>query len=72
MNVPLTVVMGDLDLLRNINNTYGHVAGDQILIGIANILKEHTREYDRVCRFGGEEFAIMIPEIDPRTSVLSY
>jgi diguanylate cyclase (GGDEF)-like protein/putative nucleotidyltransferase with HDIG domain len=59
---PLTVVMGDLDLLRNINNTYGHLAGDQVLIGIAAILKEKTREYDTVCRFGGEEFAILIPE----------
>jgi diguanylate cyclase (GGDEF)-like protein/putative nucleotidyltransferase with HDIG domain len=68
---PLTVVMGDLDLLRNINNTYGHLAGDQVLIGIANILKEHTREYDKVCRFGGEEFAILIPESTP-DQVLSH
>jgi diguanylate cyclase (GGDEF)-like protein/putative nucleotidyltransferase with HDIG domain len=68
---PLTVVMGDLDLLRNINNTYGHLAGDQVLIGIANILKEHTREYDKVCRFGGEEFAILIPESTPN-QVLSH
>lgn len=37
---PLTVVMADLDLLRNINNTYGHLAGDQVLIGVANILKD--------------------------------
>jgi len=36
---PLTVVIGDLDLLRNINNTYGHLAGDRVLIGVAQILK---------------------------------
>ena len=59
---PMTIVMADLDLLRNINNTYGHLAGDEVLIGIAMILKDHSREYDVVSRFGGEEFAILMPE----------
>ena len=62
---PLTVVMADLDLLRNINNTYGHLAGDQVLIGVAKILKDSSREYDVVARFGGEEFVIMLPETKP-------
>jgi diguanylate cyclase (GGDEF)-like protein len=62
---PLTVAIGDLDLLRNINNTYGHLAGDVVLKGVANILRRSFREMDVVARFGGEEFAVMMPEAEP-------
>jgi diguanylate cyclase (GGDEF)-like protein len=64
----ITVVVADLDLLRNINNAYGHLAGDVVLIGVANILKEHVRDYDVVARMGGEEFAILMPEISPENA----
>jgi diguanylate cyclase (GGDEF)-like protein len=64
-NRPLTVVMGDLDLLRNINNAFGHLAGDVVLKGVAQALLVNLREYDTIARFGGEEFAILMPEILP-------
>jgi diguanylate cyclase (GGDEF)-like protein len=59
---PLVVVMADLDLLRNINNVYGHLAGDAVLTGVATVLKANLREFDTVARFGGEEFSILMPE----------
>jgi diguanylate cyclase (GGDEF)-like protein/putative nucleotidyltransferase with HDIG domain len=64
-NRPMTVVMADLDLLRNINNTYGHLAGDVVLAGVAGALQGLAREYDVVARFGGEEFGILMPETTP-------
>jgi len=59
---PLSVLMADLDLLRNINNTYGHLAGDEVLLAIAKTLQASVRDYDVVARFGGEEFSVLMPE----------
>ncbi len=61
-NRPLALVLADLDLLRNINNTYGHVAGDAVLKGVGEIILGTIREYDIAGRFGGEEFVIALPE----------
>jgi diguanylate cyclase (GGDEF)-like protein/putative nucleotidyltransferase with HDIG domain len=54
--------MADLDLLRDINNTYGHLAGDAVLRGIAEVFRQQLRHYDVPARFGGEEFSILLPE----------
>src|SRR5439155_4876691 len=59
---PMSLVMADLDLLRDINNTYGHLAGDAVLAGVAKIFRQQLREYDVPARFGGEEFSILLPE----------
>src|SRR5581483_3973156 len=54
-NRPLALIMADLDLMRNINNTYGHLAGDGVLKGIGDMIRNTIRDYDLAGRFGGEE-----------------
>lgn len=59
---PLSLIVGDLDHFKNYNDTFGHVEGDRLLQSIASILLRHTRRYDVVCRWGGEEFAVLLPD----------
>jgi diguanylate cyclase (GGDEF)-like protein len=58
----LSIVMADLDEFKNINDTYGHDAGDRVLKAIGQFLQNNIRDVDVVARYGGEEFVIMIPE----------
>jgi len=57
-----SLLMLDLDHFKDFNDAYGHSAGDQALRDVADILSETARLYDRVMRFGGEEFAIILPQ----------
>ena len=66
---PMSLIMADLDLLRDINNTYGHLAGDAVLRGIAEIFRVQLRHYDVPARFGGEEFSILLPETPPEQAL---
>lgn len=59
-----TFFMMDLDDFKNVNDVYGHVIGDQLILAFAEVLRMNTREGDYVCRIGGDEFAIFFPELD--------
>jgi diguanylate cyclase (GGDEF)-like protein/PAS domain S-box-containing protein len=60
-NYSVTVVIMDMDHFKNFNDNYGHRCGDTVLQAFAKFLMEHTRRSDVVCRFGGEEFVILMP-----------
>jgi len=60
--LPISIVIGDLDGLKTINDTLGHAKGDEYIKNIADILKNITRKEDIVARLGGDEFGILLPE----------
>jgi diguanylate cyclase (GGDEF)-like protein len=57
----LSVVLLDLDHFKTLNDTHGHLVGDNVLRSVAATLREFGREYDTVARYGGEEFAVVLP-----------
>lgn len=59
-----TVLLMDIDHFKNVNDTYGHLVGDQVLNRIGSVLRSNIREVDIAARYGGEEFLIVLPDLD--------
>lgn len=62
---PLSLAMIDLDHFKAVNDAHGHPAGDAVIQGVARLLKREIRASDVACRYGGEEFALIMPDTDP-------
>jgi len=61
---PLSVIIFDIDVFKSVNDTHGHLIGDQALMHIGKLVREITRKPDIPARYGGEEFVILLPETD--------
>ncbi len=59
---PLSVMMADVDHFKRVNDTYGHLVGDRVLLGVVDSLRAALRPYDAIGRFGGEEFLLVLPD----------
>ncbi len=63
---PVSLVMVDIDNFKSVNDTYGHYAGDMVLVNLAELLTRQTRASDLVCRLGGDEFLLVFPNVTAR------
>lgn len=68
--LPLACVILDIDFFKKVNDTHGHPAGDAVLRAVADALRGQCRATEYVCRFGGEEFCVLLPETSERGAVI--
>jgi diguanylate cyclase (GGDEF)-like protein len=61
--------MIDIDHFKKVNDSYGHSAGDEIIRAIAEIIRNHCRSFDVACRFGGEEFILMLIDVGKEEAI---
>ena len=65
-----SIIMIDVDRFKSFNDAYGHLAGDQVLENLAQVIRQNVRTYDIPSRFGGEEFTVLLPNAEPDTAWL--
>mgnify|MGYP001368500571 FL=1 len=70
--IEMALIMVDLDHFKKINDTYGHPSGDMVLSEIGRILKKHVRRNDIACRYGGEEFAVILSNVSRENIYAAY
>jgi two-component system, cell cycle response regulator len=66
---PLSLILADLDDFKRVNDVYGHVVGDQVLVEVASRMRACLRSYDSVGRYGGEEFLVVLPNAGPEPAI---
>jgi diguanylate cyclase (GGDEF)-like protein len=69
-NHPISIMMIDIDNFKKFNDTYGHISGNAALQGISRLLKENCRKFDTLCRYGGEEFSLILPHTNKENAYL--